>query len=254
MRIFASSDLHTDFKENWLLLEQLSNSLYQNDVLIVAGDIAHNLSLVKRTLELLRSKFKRVLYVPGNHELWVKGESLDSLEKFSSILDLCKEIDVETRPLELSSCAIVPLFSWYEASFDLEIDKKEVLKNWSDFYFCQWPKDLKSIASYFLDLNQDRLKCYSKPVISFSHFLPRQELLPGREWLKFKALPQVSGCLAIDKQIRQINSTVHVFGHSHINWDVTIKGVRYIQNALSYPRERIYREKPTIKMIWSDEN
>ena len=55
MRIFATSDLHTDFKENWTLLEQLSQIAYQKDLLIVAGDIAHKLSIVKDTLELLKS-------------------------------------------------------------------------------------------------------------------------------------------------------------------------------------------------------
>ncbi len=252
MRIFATSDLHTDFKENWLLLEQLSNNLYQEDILIVAGDIAHNLDLIKNTLVLLKHKFKKVFYVPGNHELWVRGEELNSIEKFSRIVDLCKEINVDTQAVEFENVAIVPLFSWYEATFDSNITQENELVNWSDFYFCQWPKQLNSIVSYFLDLNKDRIKAYSKPVISFSHFLPRQELLPSREWLKFKALPQVSGSLAIDEQIRQINSKLHIFGHSHINWDVTIDGVRYVQNALSYPRERVYREKPTIKLIWSD--
>jgi hypothetical protein len=38
-----------------------------------------------------------------------------------------------------------------------------------------------------------------------------------------------------------------------MNWDVNIEGVRYIQNALSYPKERVNREKPTIKLIWEDE-
>lgn len=253
MRIFATSDLHTDFKENWTLLEQLSQTAYQKDLLIVAGDIAHKLSIIKDTLELLKNKFQQLCYVPGNHELWVKGESNNSLDKFASILELCKQIDVNTQAIELESIAIVPLFSWYESSFDSET-KDSQPPEWSDFYFCRWPEDVKSIAGYFLKLNQDRINSYNKKVISFSHFLPRQELLPSREWLKFKALPKVSGCIGLDRQIRAIKSTTHIFGHSHINWDVTIDGVRYIQNALSYPRERVYREKPTIKLIWSDEN
>jgi Calcineurin-like phosphoesterase len=255
MRIFATSDLHTDFKDNWLLLEQLSSTLYQNDVLIVAGDIGHNLDLVKDTLEVLRAKFKLLLYVPGNHELWVRGEPGNSLDKFFNIIDLCKQIDVYTNPLELEKCVIVPLFSWYEKEFDIDENPDlDRLDAWSDFYLCKWPENVDSIANHFLKLNQDRIKAYSKEIISFSHFLPRHELIPSRQWLRFKALPQVAGCVRLDSQIRTIKSTIHIFGHSHMNWDVTIEGVRYIQNALSYPRERINREKPTIKLIWSDED
>lgn len=253
MRIFATSDLHTDFKENWLLLGQLSNFDYQKDALIVAGDICHTLELIKATLEMLQNKFKTVFYVPGNHELWVRGELNHSIDKFFSIIDLCNEINVQTEATELESCVIVPLFSWYEKEFD--VDKafdSEKLEIWADFYFCKWPENIDSITKYFLDLNMSRIKPYTKKVISFSHFLPRRELLPGKEWLKFKALPKVSGSLALDTQIRKINSEIHIFGHTHINWDTTIEGIRYVQNALSYPKERIYREKPTIKLIWAD--
>ncbi|MBI4850492.1 MAG: metallophosphoesterase [Acidobacteria bacterium] len=254
MRIFATSDLHTDFRDNWLLLKGLSSTLYQNDVLIVAGDIGHNIDLIKNTLELLRAKFKFLFYVPGNHELWIRGEGHHSLDKFFTIIELCKHIDVNTSPLELENFVIIPLFSWYEKEFDIDEDPNlDRLDSWSDFYFCKWPENINSIANYFLSLNQKYIKPYSKKVISFSHFLPRRELLPSREWLRFKALPQVAGSIHLDKQIRAVNSTIHIFGHSHMNWDVTIKGIRYIQNALSYPRERINREKPTIKLIWSDE-
>ena len=74
MRILAISDLHTDFRENKWLLEQLPGGAYQGDVLIAAGDISHNVETLQSTLALLRSKFKQVFYVPGNHELWVRKE------------------------------------------------------------------------------------------------------------------------------------------------------------------------------------
>jgi hypothetical protein len=75
-------------------------------------------------------------------------------------------------------------------------------------------------------------------VISFSHFLPRRDLLPAPERLKFKGLPQVAGCTALEGQIRRLKSAVHVFGHSHILCDRVIDGIRYVQNPLRYPRER----------------
>ena len=43
MRIYAISDLHMDFEQNWILVEQLSDQDYKNDVLLIAGDISHNL-------------------------------------------------------------------------------------------------------------------------------------------------------------------------------------------------------------------
>jgi len=44
---------------------------------------------------------------------------------------------------------------------------------------------------------------------------------------------------ALDAQIRQLNSTVHICGHTHTTIDKVIDNVRYIQNAVRYPKERL---------------
>ena len=66
MRILAISDLHTEFKENLSALQQLSETCYQNDNLIVAGDIASHMQTIEHTLLVLRAKFQHVFYIPGN--------------------------------------------------------------------------------------------------------------------------------------------------------------------------------------------
>jgi Icc-related predicted phosphoesterase len=251
MRIFAASDLHTDFKENREIIAQIPENLYQDDTLIVAGDIADRIERVRETLLLLRPKFKKVFYLPGNHELWVRNEDCNSIEKLFRILDLCDSLNVETRPARVDSVWIVPLFSWYSPSFDLSPDNSR-LEGWSDFYFCKWPEEIGEVSEYFSRMNEPSIRSYDGPVISFSHFLPRIELLPSREWLRFKGLPKVAGCQSIESQIRELKSIIHVFGHSHINRDCVIDGVRYVQNALSYPRERRSTVSP-IKLIWEEE-
>ena len=40
MRVFALSDIHTDFPDNTRWIRALSSSDYTEDVLILAGDIA----------------------------------------------------------------------------------------------------------------------------------------------------------------------------------------------------------------------
>src|SRR5438045_7929708 len=102
MRIFAISDLHVDHVENARWVSQLSNWDYQDDVLICAGDIAHNLLDIRTALTSLRGCFRSVAYVPGNHELWVKPEpDRDSLQKFQEIQRLAAECGAHTGPLRL---------------------------------------------------------------------------------------------------------------------------------------------------------
>lgn len=242
MRLFATSDLHTDYKTNFRWLQELSDTEYRDDALIVAGDVSDRLEIISETLLLLRSKFRQLLFTPGNHELWVRNADINSIEKFQLILKLCDELDIATKPLRLGDVWVVPLFSWYDGVFNPEMTA------WADFHFCKWPEDAAPLSDYFLRLNEPHLKPYDAPVISFSHFLPRADLLPPKEYLRISWLGKVSVCAALDRQIRQINSDVHICGHTHTTFDRVIDDVRYVQNAVKYPKERRTSSSP-IKLI-----
>jgi predicted phosphodiesterase len=250
MRILAISDLHTDFQKNRQIIEQLSDTAYQNDTLLVAGDIASKIEVIQETLTVLCEKFRHIFYVPGNHEFWVGNGHSTSIDKFLHILEICDTLGVHIRPARIGKVWIVPLFSWYASDFDDDgHEYTHQLAAWTDFYACRWPKGL-DIAEYFYKLNQPYIQPYEGPVISFSHFLPRLDLLPPRQFLYFKALPQVAGSVLIEKQIRQLRSDIHVFGHSHIRWDSILNGIRYIHNPLSHPRRSSFEKFPE-KIIWA---
>jgi hypothetical protein len=123
------------------------------------------------------------------------------------------------------------------------------LEGWADFYFCKWPVGMGSVSEYFLNLNESRIKEYAGAVITLSHFLPRRELLPDIETLSFKGLPLVAGALGLDHQIMALNAAIHVFGHSYIDFDKVIEGVRYIHHAFDYPRGEGGGKDP-LKQIW----
>ena len=62
--------------------EDLSDNAYQDDILILAGDISDDQTVLRTTFQLMASKFAHVFFVPGNHDLWVRRkerEVLDSL-------------------------------------------------------------------------------------------------------------------------------------------------------------------------------
>ena len=250
MRLFATSDLHTDYKENFDWLKTLSNIAYRDDALIVAGDISDRLPLIRETLLLLRSKFRHVLFTPGNHELWVRDAEFDSVEKLQQVLELCHEIDVTTTPIRLDDLWVVPLFSWYDGVFepDMQSEKNAARRAWADFHFCKWPADAEPLADYFLRLNEPVLKNYDAPIVTFSHFIPRSDLLPPKEYLRISWLGSVSVCAALDHQIRKLNSNTHICGHTHTTFDRVIDDVRYVQNAVRYPKERTTPSLP-IKLI-----
>ena len=237
MRVFAVSDLHVDYQQNRRWVSQISQWDYRNDILLCAGDISQNMTYLGQVLESLRARFREVFYVPGNHELWVTDRYHEnSLERFHRVLDMAIGCGVRVEPRSVEGISVVPLFAWYDFSFGEPSD--HLRQAWVDFRACQWPEnfDAPSIARYFLALNQTHLRAYPQPVISLSHFVPRRDLLPGSEW-GCSFLRPVLGTEEIEKQIRQIGSTMHVYGHYHVNGRYQRDQVTYINNAFGYPQE-----------------
>jgi predicted phosphodiesterase len=231
MRIYAVSDLHTDFRRNLEALKRAPLDGHRGDALIVAGDVADREAVLRETLELLLSRFAEVFFVPGNHELWVRDEPRDSLEKLHAVLALCAELGVRVAPARAGGAWVVPLLSWYDADFDVAGEGVEAeLDGWADRYFCRWPEGFGRVDEALLELNAPHLHAYDAPVITFSHFVPRPELVPPVRYLRFRGLPLVAGSLGIERQVRRVGAQVHVFGHTHIPFDLTVEGVRYVQN------------------------
>ncbi|ONI09583.1 hypothetical protein PRUPE_5G246200 [Prunus persica] len=204
LRVFVLSDLHTDYTENMEWVKCLPTVRYKNDVLIVAGDVAETYKNFIVTMSLLKDRFEHVLYVPGNHDLWCRHEG------------------------EIYAC--------------------------KDFKACKWSKELSngdiSLALYFDAMNEKNQSVIKEiqntcnQIITFSHFVPRQELCPEKRMLFYPKLPKIIGSDCLEFRIRSIHgvegspSACHVFGHTHFCWDSVLHGIRYVQAPLAYPRER----------------
>jgi hypothetical protein len=276
MRIFAISDVHTDYKENLELLTGLPTQSYREDTLVLAGDVSHNLEVLRRTLIVLLERFRYVFFVPGNHELWVrKGRYEHSLEKFHEVLRLCESLGVRTGPECVGAGSdrvwIIPLFSWYtrpeEGSDSLFRDRplgEPDTAVWADDYLVKWPAEFRP-AQFFHDLNEARVSAsYDASRISFSHFMPRADLMfatadepapirggPHDRHFNFS---RVAGSTLIEEQIRRLASRLHIYGHQHRNRRRCYEGIWYVSNCLGYRDERERRSllmPPTIvRAVW----
>ena len=301
-RVFAVSDIHADYEENWAWLEGLPVGPYRGDVLLVAGDLGHTLPLLAAAFLKLKAVFGEVCFVAGNHELWVgdfdedarsakgfsskaqprvlekldpsfvararalataacaavprRGPALDSVVKFERILALCDALGVRTKPLRVAvgdgdDLWVCPIAAWYVHGFGTPSPHPDAVaqarSEFTDFTLCAWPDDVDAApsrfdgdagpAAYFAARNPP-LPEPSTRVITFSHFLPRPELMPAKRPPSAARLDLVAGDRRVDAALRARGSRLHVFGHTHVNWDACADGVHYVQNALRYPNER----------------
>ena len=61
--------MHTDYKENLDWLKNLSLSAYQEDCLILGGDVSDDLPKLSESLQLCAKRFKAVWFTPGTQHL-----------------------------------------------------------------------------------------------------------------------------------------------------------------------------------------
>src|SRR5262249_27686383 len=99
MRVFAVSDLHVDYESNAQWVENLSRMDYTDDILILAGDLSDALDQIDKNLNALAMRFKKVLYVPGNHEMWIirNPELEDSIAKFVEVCRIVRHSGASTE-------------------------------------------------------------------------------------------------------------------------------------------------------------
>ena len=239
MRVFAVSDLHVDHAANAQWVAALSRQDYTDDILILAGDLSDSLGQIEDTLNALATRFDKVLYVPGNHELWVirNPELEDSIAKFVEVCRIVRRSGVSTECLCVGELAIVPLLGWYDYSFGAPDNK---LRNaWMDFRACRWPPHMneRQVTQFFTGMNEPLPQSQGKQVISFSHFLPRIDLVAGYVPQRYEYMHPIMGADILERQIRRLGASIHVYGHSHVNRRVKLDGVAYINNAFGYPSE-----------------
>lgn len=238
MRFFAVSDIHVDYEVNARWVAALPRHEYGDDVLILAGDVSDSLAQLERTLETLAARFKKVFYVPGNHDLWVvrDARTLMSLDKFEQVRTVAARSGVCMHAATVGGVTIVPLLGWYDYSFGWP--SRELRDRWMDYHACRWPSrfEVGDVARYFHELNRPP-HSLGETVISFSHFLPRIDVMPSYIPSSKRFLYPVLGSAQLDEQVRACNAKIHVYGHSHVNRRVDIGGVTYVNNAFGYPRE-----------------
>jgi predicted phosphodiesterase len=238
MRVFAVSDIHVDYDVNARWIQNISKLDYQEDILILAGDVTHTLPLLASSLSTLAARFKKVLFVPGNHDLWVLGErGKTSLQKFRDVAATVESSGGSMQPFFKDNALIAPLFGWYDYTFGEPTD--ELRKMWMDYHACRWPEGFgpSQAAAHFTGMNQALTPDSAVKVITFSHFLPRLDLVPAFVPREHRVLDPVLGSTLLEQQLRQLNSSIHVYGHSHINRSIRIDGIKYVNNAFGYPQE-----------------
>lgn len=261
--LFAISDLHVAYKENREIVERIKPE-HDGDWLIVAGDVGELFADVEWALGLLAGRFAKVIWAPGNHELWTPREDPVQLRgeaRYRRLVESCRELGVVTPedPYPVwtgqgGPVAVVPLFLLYDYSFRMPglttkeasldhayetgvVCTDEILLH-PDPYpsreaWC-WAR-LAETERRLADLDD------TLPTVLVNHYPLVRE--PTRI-LRYPEFAQWCGTeRTADWHLRH-RAAVAVYGHLHIPRTTWHDGVRFEEVSVGYPREWRPRSTP----------
>jgi predicted MPP superfamily phosphohydrolase len=128
MNLLAISDLHLGHHANRKALASIQRR--PKDWLILAGDLGETEAELADAFALLRHRFARLIWVPGNHELWTTNDILGSPQamrgesRYLALVALARSFGVITPedpypiwPGNDRPIVVAPLFTLYDYSY-----------------------------------------------------------------------------------------------------------------------------------------
>lgn len=255
MKLYAISDLHLAYEHNREAISQIVAR--PDDWLILAGDICETRKELESAFKILGKKFKRLVWVPGNHELWTmpkKDEAAYGQDKYEQMLAICREYDVLTPEdpypvitFESATVRVAPLFLLYDYSYKPMDVPIENAVSWAmesgiqcmDEHLLH-PHPYDNVVAWCharCSLSKERLETACAdgiPTVLINHFPLREDLV----WLP--RIPRFSiWCgtrLTEDWHVR-FNASVVVSGHLHIPSTKYRDKTRFEEVSLGYPNQ-----------------
>ncbi|MFF7333078.1 metallophosphoesterase [Streptomyces sp. NPDC008150] len=262
-QLLAISDLHVGHDENRALVEAMRPSS-EGDWLIVAGDVAETVEDVRWALATLTDRFRRVIWTPGNHELWAHPSdpvTLRGVARYEHMVALCRALGVTTPedPYPVwtgpgGPVAVAPLFLGYDYSFLPPgcATKEQGLAYargtgvvCTDEYVLHpdpyptreaWCRARVAATERRLGELPDDM-----PVVLANHYPLHRH---PTDVLWYPEFAMWCGTTLTDDWHRRFPVAAVVYGHLHIPRTTHHEGVRFEEVSVGYPREWRKRSEP----------
>ncbi|MER5871123.1 metallophosphoesterase [Streptomyces sp. NPDC002044] len=254
--LLAISDLHVAYEENGAALDAL-RPRHEDDWLLVAGDVGEILSDVEAALRLLSERFAKVVWVPGNHELWSHPRdpvTLRGVARYEHLVSLCRALGILTPedPYPVwegprGPVTVAPLFVLYDYTFRRPgvRDEREALELAAENGVVCTDEVLLHPEPYAgagdwcrarLELTRRRLDALGPGVstVLVNHFPLVRE--PTRV-LRHPDFALWCGTEATADWHVRYRAAAVVYGHLHIPRTTWHDGVRFEEVSMGYPRE-----------------
>lgn len=263
LSIRIASDMHLDkLMAHRMTVQQMADYFLPEDekdkdsVMVLAGDISSSPTQLLAFLGIASERFKKVVFVPGNHEYYGHVMGVWDHEMTKIIREhLGHKVYAAIqypRLFQIDDVSFIAGTLWADAGFT-DRDKEQV-GTWTDFTWIQldydkhWTPDL--MRTHHLDLKQRMSKqlkfndyaegMQPRAKVVVSHHLPSRELVSER-FLMPNGNDGSNGMFvgACDDLLQNeyTRPDVWIFGHTHDSKDQEVHGVRCVCNPMGYQQE-----------------
>lgn len=237
MTIQYASDLHLEFGENskWLKDNPLIPSA---DILVLAGDIGYLGDANYKThpfWDWASANYKRVIVVPGNHELYKffdinelqEAWTLDIRHNVRAYYNSVIALDEETDLIVSTLWAKIPPSEEYLTEHCVSDFKR--IRNGEHRLSSPRFNDEHERCRRFIEKSVADSK--AKNIIVATHHVPSFELMAD----EFKS-NSINGAFTVELGNYIANSRINywIYGHSHRNIDKCIGNTKCVSNQLGY--------------------
>lgn len=254
--LYAISDLHVGQAGNRAVVEHLRPTS-PADWLIVAGDVGDLFADVEWALTLLSGRFAKVIWAPGNHELWtVSTDPVQArgVQRYDALVRLCRGLGVLTPEDDYpvwtgagGPALIVPMFLLYDYTFrvpGISTKDESLSRAYAAGVVCTdeillFPDPYPSREAWCADRvasTERRLVARdpSLPTVLVNHFPLVRELT---QVLRYPEFAQWCGTERTADWHRRFGAIAVVYGHLHIPRVTWRDGVCFQERSVGYPEE-----------------
>jgi Calcineurin-like phosphoesterase len=262
-RLLAISDLHVGYPENRDFVSSLRPA-DPGDWLIVAGDVGEVFADVGYVLATLADRFARVIWTPGNHELWTLPSdpvAVRGVARYEALVKVCRRFGVLTPEDEFAvwpgapgapgapdgPVTVAPLFTLYDYSFSVGSDggpgrDRAVSLARAAGVTCAdegrlRPDPYPSVEAWChgrVAASAARLASVTGPVVLVSHWPLLRAPVAA---LRHQEFAPWCGTELTAGWHRSFPVAAAVYGHLHIPRTTVYDGVRFEEVSVGYPRE-----------------
>jgi 3',5'-cyclic AMP phosphodiesterase CpdA len=252
MKLYALSDLHLGYEANRDAVATIPE--HPEDVLILAGDLGEKTDHLEWAFRTLGPKWGRLIWVPGNHELWTPPSEgptgLRGVDRYQAMCDTCEAYGVIHPESEWPTwpddpdLVICPMFLLYDYSWSppgsspaqavawareaRQVARDEDLLHPHPFRTREdWCHDRIERTAARLDALGGR------PTVLINHWPLRLDLVRLFRIPRF--IPWCGTQATHDWHLRY-NARVVISGHLHMRATDWRDGVRFEEVSLGYPR------------------